>query len=116
MVEDIRALLWKMSLDADFLFPGGDELAETAMVGTIMATSEDGNQEPASVASTSVKRADSEPRLMGQHNKGTESDPVIYCHVCTVQEGMDDSGNPICGSDDCVRLSEQQSTNDRANE
>ena len=95
MARDICALLRKMSLDADFLFPGGDEFAETAMVGTIMATSDSEQQEPAFVASTSVKCEDSEPRMMGWHHEGTEKDPVIYCHVCTLHDGWDDNGNPI---------------------
>jgi len=37
MERDVRAFLWKMSLDADYLVPGGQDPLDAAIVATVVA-------------------------------------------------------------------------------
>ena len=65
------------------------------MVGMISAVDTNDIEKPAMVSSTRTKERINEPRLIGDKRTPTDSDPVVYCHVCTVQDQRDENGNII---------------------
>ncbi len=99
MVRDIRELLWKMSLDADYLFPGGDDLIDNAIVGTVIETStkdiDEETTEPMRVGTTWKSELNMTPRHMNSTDTNGENASIIYCHVCTVVKTSDENGQPV---------------------
>ena len=97
MEKDIRALLWKMSLDADYLFPGGDPTGDEALVGTVVSKDEEDilTDEPTITNSANIGRDRPTLRRLDDVRPGSNHGEVIYCHVCKTEEDTDEAGQAI---------------------